>query len=176
MCLQLENPEIGCWNRVTWIKSCIKHGGYKFQKWNVYSVQLICVFVCVRTHTAVKIAPRYTSPVIHVLDASRSVVVVRISPLPRWNFCFCWWSIFPFNCFTTDLKWPKMDKIDWADEQFINIIYIVYTQTHTHTHRHIVSFYVNSTYFPPFFFFIFKCKQIFRTVTTLDGGVNQNEA
>lgn len=34
--------------------------------------------VCVRTHTAVKIAPRYTSPVIHVLDASRSVVVVRL--------------------------------------------------------------------------------------------------
>ncbi|KAK1793841.1 hypothetical protein P4O66_001567 [Electrophorus voltai] len=28
-----------------------------------------------RTHTAVKIAPRYSAPVIHVLDASRSVVV-----------------------------------------------------------------------------------------------------
>ncbi|XP_051273086.1 methionine synthase isoform X3 [Dicentrarchus labrax] len=28
-----------------------------------------------KTHTAVKIAPRYSSPVIHVLDASRSVVV-----------------------------------------------------------------------------------------------------
>ncbi|XP_053495830.1 methionine synthase isoform X1 [Ictalurus furcatus] len=28
-----------------------------------------------KTHTAVKIAPRYTAPVIHVLDASRSVVV-----------------------------------------------------------------------------------------------------
>ncbi|XP_061561263.1 methionine synthase isoform X2 [Phycodurus eques] len=28
-----------------------------------------------KTHTAVKIAPRYTSPVIHVLDASRGVVV-----------------------------------------------------------------------------------------------------
>nr|XP_058910598.1 methionine synthase isoform X1 [Kogia breviceps] len=28
-----------------------------------------------RTHTAVKIAPRYSSPVIHVLDASKSVVV-----------------------------------------------------------------------------------------------------
>lgn len=33
-----------------------------------------------RTHTAVKIAPRYTSPVVYVLDASRSVVVVRTSP------------------------------------------------------------------------------------------------
>ncbi|KAJ1916021.1 hypothetical protein H4219_004010 [Mycoemilia scoparia] len=29
-----------------------------------------------KTHTAVKISPRYTEPVIHVLDASRSVVVV----------------------------------------------------------------------------------------------------
>ena len=29
-----------------------------------------------RIHTAVKIAPRYKSPVVHVLDASRSVVVV----------------------------------------------------------------------------------------------------
>ncbi|KAF7705574.1 hypothetical protein HF521_020860 [Silurus meridionalis] len=28
-----------------------------------------------KTHTAVKIAPRYTAPVVHVLDASRSVVV-----------------------------------------------------------------------------------------------------
>ncbi|XP_077595443.1 methionine synthase isoform X1 [Stigmatopora nigra] len=34
-----------------------------------------------KTHTAVKIAPRYTSPVIHVLDASRSVVVVSCSQL-----------------------------------------------------------------------------------------------
>ncbi|XP_045393230.1 methionine synthase isoform X2 [Lemur catta] len=30
-----------------------------------------------RTHTAVKIAPRYSAPVIHVLDASKSVVVER---------------------------------------------------------------------------------------------------
>ena len=29
-----------------------------------------------RVHTAVKIAPNYSSPVIHVLDASRSVPVV----------------------------------------------------------------------------------------------------
>ena len=33
-------------------------------------------FVVFRQHTAVKIAPRYTNgPVIHVLDASKSVVV-----------------------------------------------------------------------------------------------------
>lgn len=29
-----------------------------------------------KVHTAVKIAPRYKNPVVHVLDASRSVVVV----------------------------------------------------------------------------------------------------
>ena len=29
-----------------------------------------------KQHTAVKIAPRYKNPVVHVLDASRSVVVV----------------------------------------------------------------------------------------------------
>ena len=42
-----------------------------------------CIFVHTnteyfsRTHTAVKIAPRYTEPTVHVLDASKSVVVVR---------------------------------------------------------------------------------------------------
>ena len=38
-----------------------------------------CVFLLTsvfRTHTAVKIAPKYSAPVIHVLDASKSVVVV----------------------------------------------------------------------------------------------------
>lgn len=34
-----------------------------------------------RTHTAVKIAPRYAAPVIHVLDASRSVVVVSFQEI-----------------------------------------------------------------------------------------------
>ena len=32
-----------------------------------------------KQHTAVKIDPRYSEPVIHVLDASRSVVVVNTS-------------------------------------------------------------------------------------------------
>lgn len=31
-----------------------------------------------KAHTAVKIAPCYAHPVVHVLDASRSVVVVRL--------------------------------------------------------------------------------------------------
>lgn len=32
-----------------------------------------------KTHTAVKISPRYSAPVIHCLDASRSAVVVSLS-------------------------------------------------------------------------------------------------
>lgn len=44
------------------------------------------LFVFFRTHTAVKIAPRYTAPVIHVLDASRSVVVVSFQSLPAAFF------------------------------------------------------------------------------------------
>lgn len=41
-----------------------------------------------RMHTAVKIAPRYTSPVVHVLDASKSVVVVSalMDPNAREEF------------------------------------------------------------------------------------------
>lgn len=38
--------------------------------------QFVPFFYHFRTHTAVKIAPRYSAPVIHVLDASKSVVVV----------------------------------------------------------------------------------------------------
>ena len=34
-----------------------------------------------KQHTAVKIAPRYSEPTIHVLDASRSVVVVSYLPI-----------------------------------------------------------------------------------------------
>jgi len=34
------------------------------------------VVMFIRTHTAVKIAPQYRGPTIHVLDASKSVVVV----------------------------------------------------------------------------------------------------
>lgn len=41
-----------------------------------------CIFyIFHRTHTAVKIAPCYSSPVVHVLDASRSVVVVSVDPV-----------------------------------------------------------------------------------------------
>lgn len=34
-----------------------------------------------KAHTAVKISPVYQHPVVHVLDASRSVVVVRNHPI-----------------------------------------------------------------------------------------------
>ena len=40
-----------------------------------------------RTHTAVKIAPRYSAPVIHVLDASKSVVVVSVGLMLMWICC-----------------------------------------------------------------------------------------
>ena len=41
-----------------------------------------------RMHTAVKIAPRYTAPVIHVLDASRAVTVVSslLDPTQRKEY------------------------------------------------------------------------------------------
>ena len=38
-----------------------------------------------RTHTAVKIAPRYAEPTVHVLDASKSVVVVSCNPLESFS-------------------------------------------------------------------------------------------
>ena len=37
---------------------------------------LTCVLLASRAHTAVKIAPHYHESTIHVLDASKSVVVV----------------------------------------------------------------------------------------------------
>ena len=43
----------------------------------------ICIFIHLsvfcRIHTAVKIAPKYTQPTIHVFDASKSVVVVCVT-------------------------------------------------------------------------------------------------
>ena len=43
----------------------------------LFLLQRLCVFYLMfRTHTAVKIAPQYSKPCIHVLDASKSVVVV----------------------------------------------------------------------------------------------------
>lgn len=76
------------------------------------SVQVHCYWCChgyvclvwfgyalIRAHTAVKIAPNYSNPTIHVLDASKSVVVVssltviscsRNQPPPTapWRYCY----------------------------------------------------------------------------------------
>ncbi len=38
-----------------------------------------------KQHTAVKIAPQYSQPVIHVLDASKSVVTVSMAILDPLN-------------------------------------------------------------------------------------------
>uniref|UniRef100_A0A8C0VJ87 Methionine synthase n=1 Tax=Cyanistes caeruleus TaxID=156563 RepID=A0A8C0VJ87_CYACU len=43
-----------------------------------------------KTHTAVKIAPRYSAPVVHVLDASKSVVVVSSKLYNFKLFSSCW--------------------------------------------------------------------------------------
>ncbi|XP_074519998.1 methionine synthase isoform X2 [Halichoeres trimaculatus] len=51
------------------------HVAKEMQRLNMSTPLLIGGATTSRTHTAVKIAPRYSSPVIHVLDASRSVVV-----------------------------------------------------------------------------------------------------
>jgi hypothetical protein len=40
-----------------------------------------------RTHTAVKIAPQYAAPTIHVLDASKSVVVVCFDAFCYYFHC-----------------------------------------------------------------------------------------
>lgn len=52
-----------------------------------------------KQHTAVKIAPKYESPVIHVLDASRSVVVVRIFYI---LYYFNVYSVFYIQCVFCD--------------------------------------------------------------------------
>ncbi|CAJ1080476.1 methionine synthase isoform X1 [Xyrichtys novacula] len=51
------------------------HVAKEMQRLNMNTPLLIGGATTSKTHTAVKIAPRYSSPVIHVLDASRSVVV-----------------------------------------------------------------------------------------------------
>ncbi|XP_020493877.2 methionine synthase [Labrus bergylta] len=51
------------------------HVAKEMQRLNMDTPLLIGGATTSKTHTAVKISPRYSSPVIHVLDASRSVVV-----------------------------------------------------------------------------------------------------
>ena len=52
----------------------------RFKKTKTQYQKIFVLFIYlynIRTHTAVKIAPRYSEPTVHVLDASKSVVVVR---------------------------------------------------------------------------------------------------
>ena len=52
----------------------------RFKKTKTQYQKILVLFIYlynIRTHTAVKIAPRYSEPTVHVLDASKSVVVVR---------------------------------------------------------------------------------------------------
>ena len=57
------------------------YGGCFTREWAIICNILMITIVDLqllfdRTHTAVKIAPNYSQPTIHVLDASKSVVVV----------------------------------------------------------------------------------------------------
>ena len=54
------------------------HVAKEFQRQNLTLPILIGGATTSKQHTAVKIAPRYKSPVVHVLDASKSVVVVSL--------------------------------------------------------------------------------------------------
>lgn len=53
------------------------HVAKEMKRLNIKIPLLIGGATTSKAHTAVKIAPAYDQPVIHVLDASRSVVVVR---------------------------------------------------------------------------------------------------
>jgi 5-methyltetrahydrofolate--homocysteine methyltransferase len=55
------------------------HVAKEMQRENLTIPLLIGGATTSKVHTAVKIAPNYNFPVVHVLDASRSVVVVSLS-------------------------------------------------------------------------------------------------
>lgn len=58
------------------------HVAKEMQRLNLKVPLLIGGATTSKAHTAVKIAPSYERPVVHVLDASRSVVVVIIAIFP----------------------------------------------------------------------------------------------
>ena len=58
-----------------------------------------------KTHTAVKISPCYSSPTVHVLDASKSVVVVRILYFVYWSIPH--YKIYTIQMFTLSCLMPK---------------------------------------------------------------------
>ena len=53
-------------------------------KWSGYILSYWQFFIASRAHTAVKIAPRYSQTTVHVLDASKSVVVVNLCLIIRF--------------------------------------------------------------------------------------------
>ncbi|KAG7171128.1 Methionine synthase-like [Homarus americanus] len=63
-----------------------------------------------RTHTAVKIAPKYTNPVVHVLDASKSVVVV--------SFLFYFFPKYEYKCSSLLDTSSYDDFIDELNEDY----------------------------------------------------------
>ncbi|VDM64843.1 unnamed protein product [Angiostrongylus costaricensis] len=68
---------IGCSGLITPSLDEMVHVAKEMQRNGLTIPLLIGGATTSKTHTAVKIAPRYGNPVIHCLDASKSVVVVR---------------------------------------------------------------------------------------------------
>lgn len=67
---------IGCSGLITPSLDEMVHVAKEMQRRGLKIPLLIGGATTSKTHTAVKISPRYTAPVIHCLDASKSVVVV----------------------------------------------------------------------------------------------------
>ena len=69
---------IGCSGLITPSLDEMVHVAKEMQRQNLQIPLLIGGATTSKTHTAVKISPRYHSPVVHCLDASKSVVVVGL--------------------------------------------------------------------------------------------------
>jgi 5-methyltetrahydrofolate--homocysteine methyltransferase len=67
---------IGCSGLITPSLDEMVHIAREMQRRKMTIPLLIGGATTSKTHTAVKISPRYDCPVVHCLDASRSVVVV----------------------------------------------------------------------------------------------------
>ena len=76
---------------------------------NILKIILI-LFCFERTHTAVKIAPKYSQPTIHVLDASKSVVVVSISVSLEITAALTVFNIIFFNYELEDIDIKRRGK------------------------------------------------------------------
>jgi 5-methyltetrahydrofolate--homocysteine methyltransferase len=74
-CIREEADVVGLSGLITPSLDEMIHVAKEFQRQNLQIPILIGGATTSKQHTAVKIAPKYKSPVIHVLDASKSVVV-----------------------------------------------------------------------------------------------------